>query len=354
MKPVRVLVVDDSPTARAFLVALLRTDPAIAVVGEAADGEQAVELAHTLRPDVITMDVHMPGMDGLEATSAIMSSVPRPIVVVTSRAGDGDVELSLDVIAAGALMLVEKPEAPSSPNHAAQRDRLLSMVKAMAGVKVVRRWTPVPRVSPGRGATLRRDSLTGPTASIVAIAASTGGPAAVKELLAALPSDLPAPVLLVQHIANGFTHGLVHWLSHSCPLQVKVAEDREALLRGTVYVAPDDYHLGVADERRVQLTQSEPIQGFRPSATHLFHSVARAFGSRVAAVILTGMGSDGVAGLRDVHAAGGLVLAQDESSAVVYGMPREAVHAGVVDASGPPDELARRIANIVTIQGINP
>ena len=345
----RVLVVDDSPTARALLVAILESDPAIAVVGEAADGREALRLARGLRPDVITMDVHMPNMDGLEATRHIMTTMPTPIVVVTSRARAADVELSLDVIAAGALMLVEKPEGPQSPEFRMQRDRLLAMVKAMAQVKVVRRWSnnSTPQETPRVTAEL-------PSArpGVLAIGASTGGPAAVQRLLAALPSDFRAPVLVVQHIANGFTPGLVHWLAQSCPLRVKLAEQNELLRPGTVYVAPDDHHLGVAGHQRVQLAATDAIQGFRPSATFLFCSVARAFGARAAAVILTGMGSDGVAGLRDVHDAGGLVLAQDEASAVVYGMPREAVRAGVVHVVGPVEELAKHLRDAVATETI--
>lgn len=339
------LVVDDSPTARALLTALLHTDPGIRVVGEASDGAEAVYLTPRLRPDVITMDIHMPNMDGLAATREIMTSVPTPIVVVTSCTGEGNVELSLDAVAAGALMLVEKPEGPASPAHVAQRERLLAMVRAMADVKVVRRWMsapPAPVVT--RPDTGRRQG------SIVAIAASTGGPAAVKRLLACFAADLAVPVLLVQHIAPGFIPGFVHWLGEGLPLRVKVADDGEPLRPATVYVAPDEHHLGVANERHVQLARAEPIQGFRPSATHLFHSVARVFGASSIAVILTGMGSDGIAGLRDVAAAGGLVLAQDEATAVVYGMPREAVRAGLVDMEGPVEALAARIRNIATMQ----
>lgn len=342
--PLRVLVVDDSATARTLLVSLLDADPALTVVGEAAGGREAVRLTQALRPDVITMDVHMPGMDGLEATREIMMTTPTPIVVVTANTRPGDVELSLDVTAAGALMLLEKPGGPASPDFERQRRRMISMVKAMAGVKVVRRWGRAARPDHVPAAA---EPLPSARARIVAIAASTGGPAAVQRLLAGLPADFGAPVLLVQHIADGFTPGLVHWLQQGCSLRVKIAQHREQLRPGTVYVAPDAAHLGVFDDRRIQLSEADPIQGFRPSADFLFESVGRAFGPGVAAVILTGMGSDGVAGLRTVRAHGGTVLAQDEASAVVYGMPREAVLAGLVHMAGDVTDIARRVRDIV-------
>jgi two-component system, chemotaxis family, protein-glutamate methylesterase/glutaminase len=347
----RVLVVEDSPTARALLVSMLESDPAITVVGEAADGIEAVALTHQLRPDVITMDVHMPNMDGLHATREIMSSVPTPILVVTANARPGDVELSLDVTAAGALMLLEKPVAPQSPAFPEQRQRLVSMVKAMAQVKVVRRWSSghMRRVTPSNV-----ERMTGEMPSarsrIVAIGASTGGPAAVQRLLRALPPTFRAPVLLVQHIADGFTPGLVHWLGQTCPLTVKVAKHRELLRAGTVYVAPDKKHLGVVDDRRVLIADDDAIQGFRPSATFLYGSVARAFGASTAAVILTGMGSDGVDGLRTVRMHGGTVLAQDEASSVVFGMPREAIRAGLADYVGPVDELAKHLQHLAATE----
>ncbi len=345
---IRVLVAEDSPTARALLVAMLEADPEIEVIAQASTGLAAVEMAERLKPDLITMDVHMPELDGLQATERIMLRCPRPIIIVSSHARDADVSLSLDATRAGALLVLPKPEGPGSGFFDSDQKQLVAMVKALATVKVVRRWRGTAPVAPAATDSvlttaqkvwhsLSMSSRTDdrPPATLVAIAASTGGPAALKDLIGMLPRDFAAPILIVQHIAKGFVHGLASWLGADSQLKVKVASDGEWLLPGTVYVAPDALHLEVrtrgADAFRVALTASQPVGTFRPSASRLFSSVAATVGERALAIILTGMGDDGVAGLRDVHRARGAILAQDEASSVIYGMPREAVRAGVVD-----------------------
>lgn len=343
---IRVLVAEDSPTARALLVAMLESDPQIVVVAEASDGAEAVTLAEALRPDLVTMDVHMPRLDGLEATREIMIRAPAPIMIVTAH-DPNDVALSLDATAAGAVMVIEKPVAPSAAAFAEQRDYLVGMAKAMSQVRVVRRWAPKqPRpMTPARAVPRTADH---PAVDVVAIAASTGGPAALLQLLRELPRDFPTPVLLVQHIAYGFTPGFAQWLGAGCRVDVRVASDGERLAAGTVYVAPDGAHLGVDAQRSARLSAAPPVGGFRPSATHLFESVTRVYGARTAAVILTGMGADGVEGLRAVRRARGIVFAQDEASCVVYGMPREAILAGLVDAVLPPDRIGDRLTQMTS------
>jgi two-component system chemotaxis response regulator CheB len=328
--PVRVLVVDDSPTARVLLRETLASEPGIAVVGEARDGKEAIEAARRLRPSLITMDLYMPVMDGLAATREIMIAAPTPIVIVSSAVNRGEVNLSLEATAAGALTVVGKPEGPVSPGFEAWRAEFLGLIKAMAQVKVVRRWNrttspPYPVV---------RSELPLPVrpARVIAIVASTGGPAALQRILMELPRDFALPILLVQHIAHGFVDGLTEWLNAATQLRVKIARDRERVQRGTVYIAPNDRHLGVRDDKTILLSSAPHVGSFRPAGTFLFESVARVYGSTALAVIMTGMGADGVDGLRSVRAAGGASIAQDESSCVVYGMPREAVRAGVVDA----------------------
>lgn len=340
----RVLVVEDSPTERELLVQVLGADPDIQVVGQAVDGVEAVQLAIELRPNLIAMDVYMPRMDGLAATREIMVQAPTPILLVSSSTNAQEVELTLQAMQAGALAVIEKPGHPDSAPFEQRRTRLLALAKALSEVRVVRRWAPpsalAEPVKPA-GAT-----ISGRT-RIVAIAASTGGPAALREILAALPANLPAPVLVVQHIARGFMKGLADWLQPHCALRVKIAEDGEPLIGGTVFLAPDDRHLGVRGDRRILLAADAPVGGFRPSATYLFQSVAEVLGTGVTGVILTGMGSDGVEGLRTVKTLGGTVLAQDECTSIVYGMPREAMKAGVVDTELPVSAIAPRLITLV-------
>jgi two-component system chemotaxis response regulator CheB len=339
---IRVLVADDSATVRELLVAILESDPGIRVVGHAKNGREAVDMARGLRPDVITMDVQMPEMDGFAATKEIMVEAPTPIIIVSSSSRGRDVDLSLNALRAGALMVVPKPDDPSSPLFNGRQEQFLAMAKAMAGVKVVRRWavraSPAPPLpGPPPGAVAPR---------VVAIAASTGGPAALQRVLGDLPGDFPAPILVVQHIARGFTEGLAEWLGASSPLRVKLAEHRERPAPRTVYVAPDDRQLGVGDGERLEVVDAPVVEGFRPSASYLFESAARRFGAAATAVILTGMGRDGVAGLHRVRDAGGHVIAQDRATSVVYGMPHAAVEAGVVDAVLPIEAIAGRLEKL--------
>ncbi len=336
---IRVLLAEDSLTVRQLLVEQFQGDSEIEVVGQANNGAEAVELACRLRPDIVAMDVHMPVLDGLDATKEIMVRSPVPIVLISSSSRPGDVELALNAMRAGALMVLEKPDDPRSTCFDGRRQQLIQMVKAMAQVKVVRRWAPkgeharAPTASPRRGAPVR----------LVAIAASTGGPAVLQRVLSDLPGDYPAPVLVVQHIATGFMHGLADWLNASSAVRVKVAEDGEALQPHVAYLSPDGRHMGASAPGRIQLSDAPPVGGFRPSGTHLFESAANLAGPALAAVILTGMGSDGVAGLHRVRAAGGTVLAQDEATSVVYGMPRDAVAAGLVDAVLGVEQIAPRL-----------
>ena len=342
---IRVLIAEDSVTDRELLAEILGGDPEIQVVGMAENGARAVELARELRPDLITMDVFMPVLDGLEATKDIMVHTPTPILVVSSALRERGVELSLHAIRAGALMAVEKPGTPGSPDFPERRDRFLALAKSMAQVKVVRRWADrgAPSPPPDRGPPDRHSR----PARLVAIAGSTGGPAALQRVLGDLPGDFPLPIVVVQHIAAGFVTGLAEWLRSSCSLRVKVAEDGETLAARTAYLASDDRHLGVTRERTIEMSRGEPINGFRPSATHLFETAAHAYGTGVAAVVLTGMGSDGVDGLRAVKQAGGRVIAQNEATSVIYGMPREAVAAGVVDVELPINEIGPRLTALI-------
>lgn len=340
---IRVLVVEDSPTVRALLVMVLQRDPGIEVVGQASDGMQAVELTRGLKPDLVTMDVTMPGMDGFAATKEIMVEVPTPIVIISGRADVHEVKGAMQAMLAGALAVLPKPAGPDSPTFLATSTMIVDTVKAMADVKVVRHWRQ--RRSAAFEPAPRMPLLDAPRAQIVAVATSTGGPAALHSFLSGLPGDFPVPIVIVQHITPGYIEGLATWLNAASSLKVKVAVDGEPLTPHTAYLAPDDHHLGVLSDRTISLSNAPAINGFRPAGTFLFESVARAFGRSTIAVIMTGMGDDGVVGLRAVRNAGGRVIAQDEATSVVFGMPGAAISAGLVDVVLPLTAIVAQIGD---------
>lgn len=338
---IRVVVVEDSPTARALLLAILASEPELEVVAEATDGQQAIELAKRLRPDVMTIDLHLPGMDGLEAIRRIMMETPTPIVVVSASVRARDIAASMDALRAGALTALPKPSGLDAPDFAEQSRQITTTVKAMSEVRVVRRW-PKQRLAPRR-----ERPLTTRSPGLIAVAASTGGPAALYRIFSELPARLAVPILVVQHISQGFSAGLVQWWSSASALPIKIAQAGEKLAPGTIYVAPDAMHLGVSERGRLLLSQAPPIEGHRPSATFLFDSAAKVYGPEVAALILTGMGRDGVDGLRAVHERGGYVIAQDQESSIVFGMPGSAIREGLADAVLPLPSIAAHVASLV-------
>ena len=343
---IRVLVAEDSATAREILVALLSSDSEIQVVGTARNGREVVEMTRALKPDLVTMDIHMPEMDGFEATKRIMIETPTPIVIITASVDVNDVKVSMEALRVGALALLDKP-ALGAVDFEAAAARMIETVKAMASVKVVRHWAP--RAGVAKQTYIQpEDRPPGARVQLVAIAASTGGPAALARVFADLPGQFPVPIIVVQHITRGFVGGLATWLNGSCSLQVKIATEGETLQSSSVYLAPDDAHLGVDSNLRVRLNHGEAIDGFRPSATFMFQSVAKALGPAAVSVILTGMGQDGVAGLQAVHDAGGRVAAQDEATSVVFGMPGATIAQGLADRVLPISGIGEWLLGMVS------
>jgi two-component system chemotaxis response regulator CheB len=348
---IRVLVADNSATDRALLVALLETDAQIQVVGQAKSGAEVVSLTKRLRPQVVTMSLLERSsnltshIDGLEATRLIMAESPTPIVVALNPAQEqSGQDAARELLAAGAVAALKRP------SQVGEAKELLDTVKAMAEVKVVgHRLRTSPRLA-------RRLLPNGPV-GVVAIAASTGGPNALIRVLKPLPRDLPVPIVIVQHLASGFVGGFARWLDEHCEVDVKLVERSERLLPGRAYLANDGTHLKVSKAAApagshqphfsLQLSNGEPQEGFCPSASVLFESVAESFGPRSLAVILTGMGRDGVSGLRQVRAQGGRVIAQDRDTSVVFGMPCMAIEAGLADDILPVDAIADRILELV-------
>ncbi len=341
---IRVLVAEDSATVREYLVYLLSEDSSLEVVGTARDGLEVVEQAQRLKPDVIVMDIHMPRMNGLEATRQIMECVPTPIVIVSASTSREEVGLTFEALKAGALTVMDKPGGPDHPRHAESSRRLVETVRLMAEVKVVRRWPRRERPAPPSPPSAKSDRKI----RLIAVGASTGGPQVVAEILAKLPRDLGVPILIVQHIAPGFTEGLAEWLGQMTPLAVKVAEAGESVRSGTVYIARDGFQMGITRDGRIRLAKEMAQDGLCPSASYLFQSVAEAYGRSAIGILLTGMGRDGAASLMRLREAGGVTIAQNEETSVIFGMPREAIRLGAAEYVLSPEQIAGRIRSMVT------
>jgi two-component system, chemotaxis family, protein-glutamate methylesterase/glutaminase len=337
---IRVLVADDSAVMREHLVGVLEHAPGLSVAGTAADGEEAVRLAETLRPDVVLLDIHMPRLDGFEAARQIMERAPVPIVMATASANLSDARSAFEALEAGALVVVEKPVGPADAGSAAAERELVRTLRLMSEVKVVRRW-------PARGGRPAPPARARPAQRIVAIGASTGGPAVLADLLRALPADITCPILIVQHIAPGFGEAFVQWLGGATGRPVKLAEHGEHARAGTVHVAPGGRQMGVTRSGRIVLTARGAVNGFCPSASHLFTAVAEAYGGAATGIVLTGMGRDGADGLLRLREAGGLTIAQDEESSVVFGMPGAAVALGAAELVLPPVRIVAALRPLV-------
>ncbi len=346
-KKIRVLLADDSAMARGLLRSYLEDEEDFEVVGEARHGEEAVAMAIELTPDLITMDLEMPRMGGLEAIEEIMCLRAAPILVVSSVA---DAHNAYAAVAHGALDVVAKP---STDAH--ERREFISKARLVAGVKVITHVRsryrgeaasgvpaaprfPVPETLPERF----RESE-----PVVVIAASTGGPQALAEILPMLPADFPAPILVAQHISAGFAAGMAEWLATLSPLPVRLGKNGDALEPGVVTVAPSEYHMVLTAERRIWLRERTEGDLYRPSCDLLLQSVADTCGRHSLGVILTGMGRDGSQGIQAIHAAGGLTLAQDEGSSVIFGMNAHAIASGAVDEVVTLEQIAASMVRLL-------
>jgi two-component system chemotaxis response regulator CheB len=340
---IRVLVVEDSLTMRRRICEVLESDPQFDVVGEAEDGSRAVELCSSLRPDVVTLDMILPVMTGLSATEYIMAHFPTPILVVSSSTNRGELFKTYDALSAGAVDVIEKPRGDEQDGQ--WEARFLSTVKRVSRIKVITH----PRARLGRlgqAPAAAAPALEGATGAM-ALGASTGGPTALVQVLRDIPRGLPCPLFVVLHIDDPFGAAFAEWLGDqtSHPVASLVDGQRAASLRGRIVLAPPGRHL-VVREGRIRFTMDAPRHSCRPSIDVLFESLALEYRGGVIACLLTGMGKDGAAGLLQIRRAGGLTVAQDEATSVVYGMPREAALLGAAEHILPLDQIGPAMAGM--------
>lgn len=356
-KKVRVLVVEDSPVVQQLLAHVIGEDPRLEVAAVASSGEQALRLVESVKPDVVSLDIRLPGIDGFAVTTWLMREHPVPIVVVASDVRDLDIPMR--ALQAGALAVVEKPGSMARADYQTVASHLCTQLYIMSQVKVIRQrgrrggeatapqsvTAPAPRVPTVPGTLPRRYRALG-------LVASTGGPAALVRVLKDLPASFPLPIFVVQHIGAPFVAGFASWLGSVIPLPVVLAEHNAPLRPGTVHVAPGEAHL-VADPGATRLVHGEPVCGQRPSGDVLFTSMASAFGVGGIGVLLTGMGEDGARGLVDMHRAGAYTIAEHASTAVIHGMPGTAIKLGGATAELPLDKVAGRLLELVST-GVEP
>lgn len=341
---IRVLIADDSLVAREMLTQILSSDPGIEVIGTASNGQEAVEMVERLRPDLVTMDVHMPKMDGLEATERIMAYTPTPILVVSSSVHGEGMGRAFDALAIGALEVIKKPEPRDwAALEAIGRD-IIRRVKILSRVRVIThirgRRAPAHRAPEPARPAVKRGAV-----QLVAIGSSTGGPSALLSVLGRLPAGFPLPIVIAQHIAEGFVPGLAAWLDAGSKIKVAAAENGKPVKPGVAYLAATGSNMEV-DGSVMRFTKPLAGQLYIPSADTLFESVARSYGPHALGVLLTGMGVDGARGLKRMHDLGAPTICQDEATSTVWGMPKAAIDAGAASVVLPVNDIAAEIERV--------
>jgi two-component system chemotaxis response regulator CheB len=347
MKKIRVLVVEDSKVIREFLEYIIGHDQRLEIAAAVGSGEEALRILDRVSPDVISMDIRLPGMNGFEATQRIMTQRPTPIVVVSASVECADLQITMNALQAGALAVLEKPVGTTSADYEALAEQICTQLAIMSQVKVVRRYGAVNPAGRRGGPVV---PYTGGS-RMLGIVSSTGGPGALAQLLGRLGSDFPLPIALVQHITATFLEGFASWLESTCPFSVVIVKDRVAPVPGHVYLATRDRHLRLTQEF-LQVDAGPPVCGQRPSGTVLLESMASALGGQALGVILTGMGEDGAEGLLQLRNRGGHTIAEHESTAVVFGMPGEAVRRGGACECLPLPAIAPRILELTSLREV--
>lgn len=341
---IRVLVVDDSPLMCKLLTTVMNADPQILVVAVANNGKEAVELVPRLQPDIITMDMDMPVMDGLEATKQIMAYHPTPILIVSTSVFKLGMEKVFKAISHGALDVIDKSELEFIGDKKSG-ETLIAKIKFLTSARVMDQ--SLVKFRHERSIVDLKAPKKKVSDKIVAIVASTGGPQALLKILQRLPEDFPCGIVIVQHITSGFLSGLVDWLAKECNIQVKIGEDSEEIRPGVAYIAPDSFHMRVKEGGKISLSDEPANNGHRPSGDVLLESVAKTYGKGGVAAILTGMGRDGAMGMKAIKQSQGITVAQNEESCVVFGMPNAAIEMKVIDKVLPLERIAEEIVLMV-------
>lgn len=353
---IKILIVDDSPTVRELLTYIFSQDPSLFVTGTAGDGKEAVHLVRKKKPDIITMDIHLPDMDGFMATRTIMENCPTPVVIVSGYVDKKDIASSFKGIEAGALAVVRRPSGVGHPDFERESGELINTIKLMAEIKVVRRSarTKENRITQKILQTGRtRLKVPQREIDIIAIGASTGGPAILKEIVATLPGDFPPSILITQHISNGFANGFADWLGSTTGFPVRVGCHGEWIQKSTAYIPPDGHHLTL--HRSGHRLACTPFTGGEttPSVDLLFESVANVSGDQAVGVLLTGMGNDGAKGLKLMKDHGAVTIVQDKESSVVFGMPLEAIKLDGALYVLSPVKIAEKLISLINNQEIH-
>ncbi len=343
---INVLIVEDSPVVQKLLEHILNTDPEINVMGVVSNGLDALEFVKNTPPDVITMDLLMPKLDGYKTTRRIMETNPRPIIIVSATVNPDEVKKTWQAMEEGAVAVLPKPKYEGKGVIGSSGEKLIKTVKTMSQVKVVRRWKRTKTPKSSNITALKLEADIKKPVELIAIAASTGGPLALKTILEQFHKDFPVPILVVQHISKGFIQGFVEWLNQGTDLEIRLAKNGDTAIPGVAYVAPDDIHLEVGPNRILYLVSDPPEHGSRPSASRLFRSVARNYPGRAAGVLLTGMGVDGGEELKMILDSGGITIAQDKQSSVVHGMPGNAISLGAAKHVAAPLEIAELLEKL--------
>lgn len=337
-KVVRVLIVDDCPIARELISGLLAEDSGIQLVGEACNGAEGVRQAARLRPDLIIMDIEMPVMNGLEAIAIIMQDNPTPIIVVTAY---HDAYFAYEAISRGALEVVEKPNIDFADSA-----QFIHKLKLLTGVKVIKHISR-NRQTKATTAIAKTEFSCSPKA--IAIASSLGGAKVLETLFSQLPADFPVPIVVAQHISEGFAEPLAEWLNYKTPLSVKVASQDDSLLPGSVLISPPEYNMQVAANGHIDLLPSLPEHIYHPSCDILLSSVARSYQRSAIGIILTGMGQDGVVGIQAIKTAGGITIAQNEQTSLIYNMPRLAIERGLADYIVAANDISATLIKVISL-----